>query len=233
MKRDINIIGNRYGDLTVISECEERGKYGHTMFLCHCDCGNEVAISGTDLRQGKRVSCGCRKRELRDLTGQRFGRLVVLAPVLPLIKRQDTSWICLCDCGRKVKVKRGNLIDGYTKSCGCLKHEINVSRIGDKNPSWKPELTDADREYKRITPVYKEWREVVFVKDNWTCQKCRQYGGNLNAHHIEGYAGSVGLRTAVNNGSTLCKACHREYHHRCGMNSGRKEYEEWLNEKRC
>ena len=55
-----------------------------------------------------------------DLTGQRFGRLIVL--------RRDTSkisryiyWVCQCDCGNVVSILGTNLKRGATKSCGCLK----------------------------------------------------------------------------------------------------------------
>lgn len=60
---------------------------------------------------------------LKDLTGQRFGRLVVIA-------RQGSSpqgtatWRCLCDCGHEIVVSGWSLRSGNTKSCTCLKNEI-------------------------------------------------------------------------------------------------------------
>ena len=64
---------------------------------------------------------------LKDLTGQKFGRLTV-------IKRKGSSkynraiWECKCDCGNIVNVISGSLISNYTKSCGCLKKELLVQR---------------------------------------------------------------------------------------------------------
>ena len=55
---------------------------------------------------------------LVDLTGQRFGRLVV-------IQRADNDkygkarWLCLCDCGNQKVILGGSLRKGSTKSCGC------------------------------------------------------------------------------------------------------------------
>ena len=65
---------------------------------------------------------------------------------------------------------------------------------------------------RRATKEYKEWREAVFKRDNYTCQMCGQHGGKLNAHHIERYSKCVERRTDVSNGVTLCESCHRLLH---------------------
>lgn len=59
-----------------------------------------------------------------DLTGQRFGRLVVIrrAGRAPH-KRRRFLWLCSCDCGSEVGVTGGNLTSGNTQSCGCLQRE--------------------------------------------------------------------------------------------------------------
>jgi hypothetical protein len=66
----------------------------------------------------------------KDITGQRFGRLLA---VRPTIQRQHRSvvWECLCDCGSTVFVRSSSLTGGFTKSCGCLKKEITKA-IGSK-----------------------------------------------------------------------------------------------------
>ena len=60
------------------------------------------------------------------------------------------------------------------------------------------------------------WREAVFARDNWTCQKCGKVGGVLNAHHIKGFTAFAELRTSIENGVTLCKECHAEHHKQNG-----------------
>lgn len=56
----------------------------------------------------------------KDLTGQKFGRLIA-------IKSKNVNkrykWYCECDCGNKIWVSTANLINGHTKSCGCLSRE--------------------------------------------------------------------------------------------------------------
>lgn len=55
-----NELGNQYGKLTVLSRLES--KNGAAVWLCHCECGNEVATYGYELRRGHTQSCGCLSR---------------------------------------------------------------------------------------------------------------------------------------------------------------------------
>ena len=64
------------------------------------------------------------------------------------------------------------------------------------------------------------WREAVFARDGWTCQECGQWGGYLNAHHIKPFSKFPELRTAIENGITLCKNCHIKKHLRRQTLSG-------------
>lgn len=56
-------------------------------------------------------------RKKIDLTGQRYGRLTVLAPVENAGNK--TVWLCRCDCGMEIMVRTQHLRSGHTKSCGC------------------------------------------------------------------------------------------------------------------
>ena len=69
-------------------------------------------------------------RKLIDLTGQRFGKLMILHR-LPSINGQ-TQWQCQCDCGKKKRIQAVHLKTGHTQSCGCSWHEF-----GKKRTSWK------------------------------------------------------------------------------------------------
>lgn len=72
-----------------------------------------------------------------DLTGQRFGRLVVIRECGR--KNGHVAWLCRCDCGVEVVVQSCDLRSGRTKSCGCLSREQIVSlhtTHGCKHEPW-------------------------------------------------------------------------------------------------
>ena len=58
-----------------------------------------------------------------DLSGDRFGRLVVVRKAEAKGKRGEIYWLCKCDCGNMKSVRANQLTRGITKSCGCLQRE--------------------------------------------------------------------------------------------------------------
>lgn len=90
---------------------------GGTWWLFQCDCGNQIVCRSYAVTAGDTVSCGCHKKQvnLKDLTGQRFGKLVVLGRDI-----KQKKWKCQCDCGNIKYVSTVCLSNGSTKSCGCL-----------------------------------------------------------------------------------------------------------------
>ena len=87
------MIGERYGSLVVIEKVKIPGK-PKTYWRCRCDCGNTCIVEDSHLKNGHTKSCGCRRRirlqEKRlDLTGQRYGRLVVLGPAAGTAEKCD------------------------------------------------------------------------------------------------------------------------------------------------
>ena len=61
--------------------------------------------------------------KFRDLTGQRFGKLVVIKRV-ENNKNNKVRWLCQCDCGNMHTTISYSLIKGLCRSCGCLQQEI-------------------------------------------------------------------------------------------------------------
>lgn len=59
---------------------------------------------------------------IRDLTGQKFGRLEVLKDS-GLRNRGNIIWLCKCECGSFKKIAGRNITSGKTQSCGCLSVE--------------------------------------------------------------------------------------------------------------
>ena len=131
MGKFIDLTGQRFGRLVVI-ERAENDRYKRARWLCRCDCGKNKIINSQGLRRGSAQSCGCLHRQeisirqLNNITGQRFGRLVVLERA-ENGNHNQTRWKCLCDCGNTTIVLGGNLQSGNTKSCGCLGSELTAS----------------------------------------------------------------------------------------------------------
>lgn len=63
---------------------------------------------------------------LKDVTGQKFGRLTALRHI------PNRGWECVCSCGAMTVVEASNLRLGYSRSCGCLRVENNKARPADK-----------------------------------------------------------------------------------------------------
>lgn len=85
------------------------------------------------------------------------------------------------------------------------------SRCGENHWNWKGGITEENHAL-RCSTGYKNWRFLVFIRDNYTCKECGNIGGKLNAHHIKKWCDYPDLRFNVDNGLTLCEECHREVH---------------------
>lgn len=87
--------------------------------------------------------------KFRDLTGQRFGRLLVLH----LGKRSPSGnlrWLCLCSCGTETLVFRAALLGGLTTSCGCYKRELQFQGVGELSKTYWAKIKKGAR--KRNLP---------------------------------------------------------------------------------
>ena len=121
--RRLDLTGQRFGKLTVLSRAENIGR--DTAWHCRCDCGNELTVRTCYLRKGEKRDCGCDTpvpllagTRQYDLTGQRFGKLTALKPI-GAPDGKNYRWLCRCDCGSEVTAQIGNLRNGKTTCCGC------------------------------------------------------------------------------------------------------------------
>ena len=103
------------------------------------------------------------------------------------------------------------------------KMSLTQKKIGNKPPlhkgnnhwNWKGGITSENNKVRSSIEL-RLWREAVFARDNYTCQKYKIKGGKLHAHHILNFANNKELRLAIDNGVTLSDKAHREFHKKYG-----------------
>ncbi len=104
--------------------------------------------------------------KLIDLSGQKFGKLTVIVRITNVNSKQ-IKWLCDCDCGQTTTVQRGNLKNGHTQSCGCLRKEkgiVNNTQHGHYKNGQQP-----------IT--YSSWAKVIQRCANSNNKDYHNYGG--------------------------------------------------------
>lgn len=81
---------------------------------------------------------------------------------------------------------------------------------GSKHYLWKGDgaRPRTIRNRAMIGAEYRNWRKAVFERDDYTCQICGQRGGKLHADHIVEWQEDPEKRYDLDNGRTLCVACH-------------------------
>lgn len=91
-----------------------------------------------------------------------------------------------------------------TNNCKECRYAMQSGKL---HYNWKGGIS-SEREQFKISKEYKNWRESVFMRDDYTCQCCGEKGTYLEAHHLHPYSDYPELRTDINNGITLCNKCH-------------------------
>jgi hypothetical protein len=107
-----------------------------------------------------------------DLTGQRFGRLTVIARSGSRGGR--ASWLCRCDCGNSVIETQNVLAMGRAKSCGCLNDELRAKRSKKAGDARGKQLTRHGHSKERLYTIWKSMRQRCMNKRSKDYQ---EYGG--------------------------------------------------------
>ncbi len=112
--------------------------------------------------------------KIKDITNKKFGKLFILK-FNGVDKNRHSLWLCKCDCGKEIIIKRPSLISGQTKSCGCLynKHGMYKSR------------------------EYVTWKDMMCRCYNKNHKKYKNYGGRgiqvcKKWHNFKGFYEDMG-----------------------------------------
>lgn len=112
---------------------------------------------------------------LKDIKGKRFGKLIVLERAENRIResgRQDVVWVCKCDCGNSKNIRSTSLLQGLTKSCGCIAIEkvknLNLSHNMCQTKEYKAWSKLKSRCYTKTDNKYYAYgARGIKVCDRW------------------------------------------------------------------
>lgn len=166
--------GDRVGPkkIKLIKRLENKGKGSYTgIFECP-DCGKEFIRDFTSIITGNTQSCGCSTytKQQSYKEGSRVGPYNLL-----LIKRKGRNAIFQCNCGKEFTAQISNIVNGTTRSCGC----ISISRGEEKIKSILEKediLFISQKSFKNcINPMTQRHLYFDFYLPEYNC--CIEYDG--------------------------------------------------------
>lgn len=176
--RALNLTGEKFGRLTVLSKTENRGE--KTAWLCVCECGNSVIAGTTALRRGNTKSCGCLLSEKRTKHGMCGSKLYrawnnmlsrCYCETMVNYPNYGGRGITVCEEWRKSfeAFKAWSLLNGYKEHLTIDRIEVN----GNYEPSNCRWITNKEQQnnrrnnryitFKNETHTIKEWSEITGV----------------------------------------------------------------------
>lgn len=168
-----------------------------------------------DVQRGKRLS---EKTKVKM-------KLAHLGKKYKMMSEKGRKNISLSHKGTKLsEITRKKISDAlshrvYTEEMRKNKSEASK---GEKCYNWKGGITPVNKK-ARNSPEFKLWREAVYKRDDYTCQKYGIKGGGLHPHHIKNFTEYPELRFDPNNGITLSEKAHREFHKKYGKQHNTRE----------
>lgn len=210
----LDIIGMKFGNLTVISSAGCRNS--KTVWNCLCGCGKTISVIGGSLKSGNTKSCGCLRKSYVKLPrnkisiGDCYGRLTVLS--LNVIKGNRGYYHkCKCSCGSIKNILSSRLLSLVIRSCGCLHRE--TSAINGRN-NRDSSITDTEREKLRLgRRSCDDTRLRRHAKKRFgdSCFVCNSKD-SVEIHHLNSVSIDISKKYSLENCIPLCKCCHKEIH---------------------
>lgn len=235
-----DLTGQRFGRLIVI----ERGSNdssNKTRWKCKCDCGNETLVRSSNLLNGTTTSCGCVRKEIarnkaieqwKDEEYSNKMKDVMKDISNKLWEDEDYKNMRSNSTSEQNKLRWEN--EEYRKHMSETNkkvwedEEYRKLHTKENHYNYNHNLTDKDREDRRMQEGYTEWSRQVKENANFTCDCCGTHGCKLYSHHLNSYNLYENLRLDLNNGVCLCEQCHKNFHKRYGYgNNTEQQYIEW------
>lgn len=186
-----DLTGIKFGRLTVI-ERHGSDKYGNSLWLCLCECGNETIVRGTSLRNGRTTSCGCYKKEKtkeqwknKDFRQMQSDKM-----------RETSKKLWENEEFRQMqidKMKRLNEQQWCDKEYRQMKSNGMKEQWQDENMKWrmgyKGGISPISK-HLRSLPIVKQWKKDTYSRENNRCQLTHKevHGGNSDIHHLKAFS---------------------------------------------
>jgi hypothetical protein len=185
-----DLTGMQFNHWTVLKEL------GKGKVLCQCDCENQTVkeLYKKAVKNGQTKSCGCAsgRRTLGNIEGQMFGNWLAIKEI------GNGKVICECQCKEKTtrELYKKSLINGQTKSCGCLR-SIHCNET-------KSSTGALDSKY--IGQHFGEW-EVLYRVNKSSKMMCKCSCGTTKEiylkHLLNGESKSCGCKKAEHSRETM------------------------------
>ncbi len=127
-----DLSGKVFGRLTVLKRSEFYVR-NRPAWECICECGSRQVVASSDLTSGDKKSCGCLRKDLLrvDLTGKRFGKLLVVSIAESKGRSSSQFWLCQCDCGEMQSVSSQHLKTGDVTHCRSCPFKSDQEKLED------------------------------------------------------------------------------------------------------
>jgi len=194
--------------------------------------------------------CGCGEKLRKDnKTGyQKCHKPCTICS--KLVKRSDTE-CCSKSCSAKLHwIQHPELKENRTwnksrnvvrsknkqwrKNCSDSAKETykNGRVVWNRGKIFNTSLTPEERFDKRKITEYRDWIKSVFERDKYTCQLTGIKGKKLSAHHLYSWDKNKEKRLDINNGITILKELHDEFHNIYGRgNNTPEQFEDYKKKK--
>lgn len=122
-----DLVGQRFGKLTVVSKNLEQKKNNQVYWNCVCDCGGKTVVPSTRLLQGRTNSCGCINSVGEMKTGQFLNKMEI-----PYIKQKTFEGCINPETGHKLR------FDFYLPDYNCCIEYDGIYHFQEtQNQKWK------------------------------------------------------------------------------------------------